>query len=271
MSNEMKDWMWENRQDMERLIKTIGDSTIMVDEMNGYYIPSKIHNDLSHIKDKLSNILTLHNRGKDRMHVRLKRVTPDPEQEIVEAGRVCYQSESQSEENDKKFIKSLIKSGHDSVLEHASATFNITGVSRAMSHQMVRHRLCSFSQQSQRYVKEDQFDFVTPPAILLMDLPDDSGLNAEDDYTRDMHIIQEMYDKWKARGLKNEDARFVLPNACCTEMEVSANFRQWRWVFHERCDHHAQWEIRKAMNECLMDLYEIAPTVFGDLVEKYEC
>jgi len=201
------------------------------------------------------------------MEIKLMEYTPDPEELIERAGRTCYQSQDKYINEQGKFIgdkgkliRALIKSGHQSVLEHAYATFNINGVSRAMTHQLVRHRLCSFSQQSQRYVKEDQFEFVIPPSI---------AEKHKDLFESQMQVIQAMYNEWKIRGIKNEDARFVLPNACCSEIVVSANFRQWRKVFELRCDKHAQWEIRDAMTYCLMYLNKIAPNVFYDLAEKY--
>jgi len=161
---------------------------------------------------------------------------------------------------------------HFSVLEHACATFRVSEVSRALTHQLVRHRICSFSQQSQRYVNEKQFGYVVPLSILELEkkVPrGDEDLNGVKDFDNDMKIIQGMYDKWKARGLKNEDARFVLPNACYTEIVVTANFREWRTIFRLRCDKHAQWEIRAMTTEILKQLYEKCPSVFGDLKSQY--
>lgn len=197
-------------------------------------------------------------------------VTPNAEALIEEAGRVCYQSEERKSNTNGKLIRRLIASGHESVLEHASATFRISGVSRAMTHQLVRHRIASYSQQSQRYVKEDQFDYVVPPSVLNLKIPEDIvPFDAAAEFKKDMETIQEMYNKWKRCGLRNEDARFVLPNACCSEIVMSANFREWRKIFQLRCDKHAQWEIRKAMSYCLNSLNKVAPNVFYDLSEKY--
>jgi thymidylate synthase (FAD) len=203
------------------------------------------------------------------MNITLTNITPNPIKTIADAGRTCYKSKSSGLESDVKLIRSLIKMGHESVLEHASATFRISEVSRSLTHQLVRHRLCSFSQQSQRYVKEDQFDFVIPPSIIFMELDDESGLTAVDDYIQDMYIIQGMYDKWKSRGLKNEDARYVLPNACASEIVTTANLREWRTILKLRCDSHAQWEIRRMAKFCLAELYNSVPIVFEDLAVKY--
>ena len=202
------------------------------------------------------------------MKIELITVTPNAEDVIENAGRTCYQSAEKEGNSNGKLIKKLIRSGHDSVLEHASATFRINGVSRAMTHQLVKHRIASYSQQSQRYVREDQFEYVVPPAIIELD-ESDSIYGARDAFEKDMAIIQSMYDKWKKLGLRNEDARFVLPNACCSEIVMSANFREWRKIFQLRCDKHAQWEIRKAMTSCLMYLNKEAPNAFADLAEQY--
>jgi thymidylate synthase (FAD) len=128
-----------------------------------------------------------------------------------------------------------------------------------MTHQLVRHRLMGISQQSQRYVNEDAFDYVIPEAMPAEHV---------DDYKNDMQIIQKMYEKWKDRGLKREDARFVLPNACCSEIVVSANFREWRHIIKMRTSHKAQWEIRAAAKEILRVLAEHSKAVFGDLADE---
>jgi thymidylate synthase (FAD) len=149
--------------------------------------------------------------------------------------------------------------GHESPLEHAYATFRIRNCSRAMTHQLVRHRLMSVSQQSQRYVNEDGFAYVVP-----------ESMPAEwvDDFDDDMKAIQAMYRKWRQRGLRKEDARFVLPNACVSEIVVSANFREWRHIFKLRTSAKAQWEIRDACRAMLAMLTEHAAACFDDLVAE---
>lgn len=202
------------------------------------------------------------------MKVELVAITPNAEEVIENAGRTCYQSEPKEGYKTGTLIKALIKSGHLSVLEHVYCTFRINGVSRAMTHQLVRHRLMAVSQESQRYVKQDQFEYVVPPSIEFPANPD-GHLVWKEDFKKDMQIIQAMYDKWKSRGIRNEDARFVLPNACQSEIVISFNFREARHVFEVRCDKHAQWEIRAVANQMLKILNENAPNVFGDLVEKF--
>ena len=192
------------------------------------------------------------------MKIELVAITPDAVKIIENAARTCYQSEPSGEVGE--LVKKLIKNGHHSVLEHAYCTFRINGCSRAMTHQLVRHRLMAISQQSQRYVKEDQFDYVIPPSI------EEKHKDLFEGYMRTM---QSMYNELKIRGIRNEDARFVLPNACQSEIVISANFREMMHIFEVRCSKHAQWEIRSAAKEMLKILYKEAPSVFEHLVEKF--
>jgi thymidylate synthase (FAD) len=195
------------------------------------------------------------------MKVELIALTPDPERIIEIAARTCYQSgDKMVPEKLGELLPKLIAMGHESPFEHATATFRVSGVSRAMTHQFVRHRLLAVSQKSQRYVSEGNFEWVTPPSV-----PD--GDKAE--FDRDMDVMRSMYKKWKDKGLKNEDARFVLPNACTTEMVVSANFREWRHVFDVRCHRRAQWEIRDACLAMLVVLNQHAPHVFADQANEF--
>ncbi len=192
------------------------------------------------------------------MQIELIAITPEPERVIEVAARTCYQSQDhQQEDSAGILIGKLLAMGHETPLEHAYATFRIAGCSRAMSHQLVRHRLTSVCQKSQRYVSEQDFETVTPPSLDEAD---------RDEFADDMATIRRMYGKWKARGLRNEDARFVLPNACATELVISANFREFRHIFAMRCSRHAQWEIRAACVDMLQQLHAHAPAVFGDLL-----
>jgi thymidylate synthase (FAD) len=199
--------------------------------------------------------MTIQNRNE--LQVTLIAHTPDPQKVIEEAGRTCYLSfENINANYHSEFIQRLIKLGHESPLEHAYATFRIRNCSRAMTHQLVRHRLMAVSQQSQRYVDEEHFEYVTPETI-----PD----KYVEDYHQDMKTIQQMYHKWRDRGLKKEDARFVLPNACTSEIMVSANFREWRHIMYMRTSKKAQWEIRKACLLILAELKKIAPDCFDKI------
>jgi len=196
------------------------------------------------------------------LEVELIAVTPEPERVIEQAGRTCYLSFDRMEDDSHGgFIRRLIKMGHESPLEHAYATFRIRNCSRAMTHQLVRHRLMAVSQQSQRYVDEDGFEYVVPQSMPAEHL---------EDFHQDMKTIQQMYRKWRQRGLRKEDARFVLPNACTSEIVVSANFREWRHIFKLRTSPKAQWEIREVCRKMLALLTEHAGACFADILDDSE-
>jgi thymidylate synthase (FAD) len=196
-------------------------------------------------------------KNKNELKVTLLAVTPEPQKLIEDAGRTCYLSFEKIGANSAgDFIQRLIKMGHDSPLEHACATFRIENCSRAMTHQLVRHRLMSVSQQSQRYVDEENFHFVIPDTLPKEHIKE---------FENDMEIIRQMYKKWRDKGLKREDARFVLPNACTSEIVVTANFREWRHIIKLRTSQKAQWEIRIACTEILRILKNLAPDCFCDI------
>jgi thymidylate synthase (FAD) len=182
--------------------------------------------------------------------------------QLAHDGRV-YEIVAAYRDSAEKFIRMVIKRGHESVLEHASATVRVRGGSRAFTHQFVRHRLASITQQSQRYVNEDSFRYVTPPAI--KERPEALELfTAHMDATRDLYIrLQDM-------GLKNEDARFVLPNATCSEITFTTNLREWRHIFKLRGEKHAQWEIRSMALDLLEAFHILVPSVFCDMVVDRE-
>ena len=192
------------------------------------------------------------------MKVELLFITPDAEKLIETAGRTSYLSfGKQGKDTEKTFIKMLIKRGHLSVLEHAYATFRISGVSRAFTHQLVRHRLCSFIQQSQRYVDESNFNFIEPQSIK-------NNSEAHSIFTESVDNARKTYMKLQKLGIKNEDARFVLPNATESQIVITANLREWRHIVELRGEPDAQWEIRNAAIEILKILKKHVPTVFGD-------
>ena len=193
------------------------------------------------------------------IEVKLLSITPDAETLIEECGRTAYLSFSKKSENSKeKFIRMIIRSGHLSVLEHASATFRIKGGSRSFTHQLVRHRLAAFTQQSQRYVSENNFSYVTPDAI-----KNDSKIRVM--YEEHMENVRKFYKTLLDNGVKKEDARFVLPNAVESEIVMTANFREWRHILEIRGDIHAQWEIRRIAMGILKVLKEKAPSCFFDM------
>ncbi|OPZ91889.1 MAG: Thymidylate synthase ThyX [Firmicutes bacterium ADurb.Bin419] len=195
--------------------------------------------------------------------VELVTVTPNALDVIEKFGRLCYDSPTNKETQDR-FIADKIKKDHTSLLEHAAASFLITGVSRCLTHQAVRHRVgFSPTQESQRYVKAENFDYVTPPTILN---------NAEllSEYITLMSTIAAFYSKMLKANIPAEDARFVLPGATVTKIAVTMNFRALRHFIELRADKHAQWEIRGVAKEMLMILYKLYPCCFEDLVEKFE-
>jgi thymidylate synthase (FAD) len=195
------------------------------------------------------------------MQVKLLAITPNSEKHIEYCGRCCYQStEKITEDSYKNFILNLINSGHLSVLEHASATVLISGITRACSHQLVRHRLFTYSQKSQRYVKESNFDFVEPDTI--KNKPESHKM-----FQDQMKNLSTVY-KWLIDDrIKAEDARAVLPNACTTEIVMTGNFRNWRHFFDERLHKSAQHEIRTLANLILFVLHQEAPVVFQNYIK----
>ena len=190
--------------------------------------------------------------------VELLFVTPHAEKLIEAAGRTSYLSfPKQKENSEKTFIRMLIKNRHLSVLEHAYATFRISGVSRALTHQLVRHRLVSFIQQSQRYVDESLFKFVEPDSV-------NENPEAHAIFIDFMDRAKEVYARLQKMKIRKEDARYVLPNAVESQLVASANFREWRQIIGLRGKAQAQWEIRKLAIEILKILRKHAPTVFED-------
>jgi len=226
--------------------------------------------------------------------------TPNPERVIAAAGKLCYSSASVEdimgdldEASIKKFVNMLISYGHFSTIEHVSFSFAIEGISRTLTHQLVRHRLASYSQQSQRYVKLSQFEYVIPPEIA-------KDNKAKEIFIECMAKDQMAYDKLveilKKSALKTlvgefvlknklntkdeisekdnkkligasekkaiEDARYVFPNACETKIIMTMNARELMHFFNERCCLRAQWEIRQLANEMLKAVQKVSPILF---------
>jgi len=198
------------------------------------------------------------------MRVELLAITPNAEKLIESAARTAYLSfEMQGEGTEKQLIRRLVRAGHHSVLEHACATVRISGVSRACTHQLVRHRLCSYTQQSQRYVDESRFRYVVPGSI--ESIPESKAI-----FSTVARAAQGAYAEMLSLGIPREDARYLLPNATETEIVVTANLRQWRHMIELRGSAAAQWEIRSVVIEILRILKEHAPTVFEDFAINSE-
>ena len=199
------------------------------------------------------------------MQVELLDHTPDPERAIATAARLCYAPvgaaelmETMPEERVRSVLTTIMSSGHFSTLEHASYTFAIDAVSRVLTHQLVRHRLASFNQQSQRYVKfKDGFPFVTPPTIA-------ENAEAGAAFRALMDAAADAYQQLLDAGIPAEDARFVLPNAAETKIVTTMNVRELLHFFELRCCHRAQWEIQELACRMLELVRPTAPFIFMD-------
>lgn len=188
--------------------------------------------------------------------VRLLEITSNAEKLIAKAYGIC----TNKGEIPVKNIKKWMGLGHLTPVEHASATFEIAGISRSCSHQLVRHRLASISQQSQRYVEMSDPKWIIPFSIL-------ANKEAVSVWIKTIEQLKEAYYKMLQLGIKKEDARFLLPNAAETSMIWTANFRELRHVFQLRISPHAQWEIRDLCVRILALVHPISPNVFGDIWE----
>ena len=229
------------------------------------------------------------------MKFKLITHTPDAEKLVAEAAKLCYAksdsdtlSENLTPEKVESFLSLLSDLGHESPVEHASFTFGIEGVSRALLAQITRHRIASFSVQSQRYVSKCDFTFVTPPEIEA--LPE-----AKEEFIRAMKEDAEHYESLREKLMKhhletnlaagmdaasakkaaekkaNEDARFVLPNACDTRIIMTMNVRSLHNFFKLRCCNRAQWEIRELAEEMYRLVYAVAPTLFHNAGPSCTC
>jgi thymidylate synthase (FAD) len=226
-----------------------------------------------------------------KLNVKLLNYTPEPEKLVSAAAKLCYSHlsgenliDELDEEEAKKFIGKLRDLGHESPLEHISFSFSVEGVSRVLTHQLVRHRIASYSQRSQRYVKEVQFDYIVPPSL-------NGDYEAKKIYIEQMIKAQKAYDKltdmlykkhlpnfkkkyfgekaeYMAEKRAMEDARYVLPNACETKIMITMNARTLLHFFNLRCCNRAQWEIREMAEEMLKQVKEVAPILFKNAGPK---
>lgn len=218
--------------------------------------------------------------------VTLLTYTPMPEHTVAAAARLCYSDgdiasvrEKLTDEKVAGFVDMLVSIGHESPIEHASFTFGIEGVSRSLLAQLTRHRIASFSVQSQRYVNENMFEYVVPPYIEANEkaaaIFKKSMATAQQEYNELADILSKAHkERLMADGMdeKNaelkaektaiEDARFVLPNACCTKLICTMNARSLLNFFSHRCCNRAQWEIRSVAEQMLRLCKEVAPTIF---------
>lgn len=200
--------------------------------------------------------------------VSLLTYTPNPQEVVSLAARLCYSDDDinslsvKTAVNADKFIAKLMSLGHMSPLEHVSFTFGIEGVSRSLLAQITRHRIASFSVKSQRYVSIKDMNYVVPPSIIKLGKP------AVDEYKNQMQTMFNWYKNWQTllggeSESSNEDARFVLPNACESKIIMTMNARELLLFFSLRCCNRAQWEIRNLAWKMLKLCYNVAPAIFA--------
>ncbi len=221
------------------------------------------------------------------MRVTLITHTPDPDKVVAAAAKLCYSesdvatlTENLTPDKIEHFVATLASYGHESPLEHVSFTFGIEGISRSCTHQLVRHRIASYSQKSQRYVKENNFAYITPPSVAADEEAlacfNDAMQKANEAYLTLCRILEEreaaaltkqgadlQTARNSARKKAREDARFVLPNACETKIVVTMNARTLLHFFRQRCCNRAQWEIRAVAREMLRLCREVSPSLFA--------
>ena len=197
-----------------------------------------------------------------KLKVKLLAHTPNADKLVAAAAKLCYARsdvdtllDNLTADKVEDFIERLADLGHESPIEHASYTFAVEGVSRALLAQLTRHRIASYSVQSQRYVDKADFDYVIPPSI-------EGNDEAEDTFNRCMMMIDLCYQELCKIGIPAEDARFVLPNACDTRIIFTMNARSLHNFFKLRCCHRAQWEIRAMADEMLRLCREVSPMLF---------
>ena len=197
------------------------------------------------------------------MKVLLLKHTDNPEKAITLAAKICYSDNSFEEisqqidekQSADKFVRMLKSLGHESALEHVCFTFGIEGISRAATHQLVRHRLASYSQQSQRYVSMKNTEFIVPEKIA-------DNKKTNEIFSDCLNKIKQAYQQLNELGIPKEDARYILPNACASNIVVTMNARELIHFFSLRCCQRAQWEIRLLAEKMLELAKKAAPVVF---------
>ncbi|MHA1685890.1 MAG: FAD-dependent thymidylate synthase [Candidatus Heimdallarchaeaceae archaeon] len=197
------------------------------------------------------------------MHIEVKLISYPKESELIAkiAAAICYSDKQSFEElqdlaltKPENYLKKIIGSGHLSILEHNAFVFYVSGISRVTSHQLVRKRIASYSQQSQRYVNATNFNFVTPESIVHS--------KHYDKYKQLVNEMFQFYNKLVEEGIPKEDARYILPNATTTQLIVTMNAHALIDFFASRCCLRAQWEIRELANKMLIEVKKVAPTLF---------
>lgn len=198
------------------------------------------------------------------MEVRIISHTPDPQRIVAAAARLCYSpisaaqlNETMNEDTVARICKKMITSGHTSTLEHAVFTFAVDGVSRVLTHQLIRHRLASYEQQSQRYTTASD-QYIIPNTII-------QNPEWNTAYNKLLKEANDLYIKMVNSGIPKEDARYVLPQSMCSRIIITMNARELMHFFALRCCTRAQWEIRQLAEEMLKQIKEIAPVLFNNV------
>lgn len=197
-----------------------------------------------------------------KLKVKLMSHTPDADKLVAAAAKLCNSAadvdtllENLTADKVETFIDKLADLGHESPFEHASYTFAVEGVSRALLAQLTRHRIASYSVQSQRYVDKAEFEYIIPPSI-------EADAELRKKYIECMETLDTYYTYFRSANISAEDARFVLPNACDTRIVFTMNARSLFNFFKLRCCHRAQWEIRAMADEMLRLCREVSPALF---------
>ena len=197
------------------------------------------------------------------MKVQLMQHTPQPQRVVAMAARLCYSpigaeqhAETMTDQQVENLVKKIIELGHTSTLEHVSFTFAVEGVSRVLTHQLVRHRIASYSQQSQRYVREHDFEYIIPKTVA-------ANPQALAKFETLMQNVRQTYDELVALGVDKEDARYSLTNATETKIVITMNARALQNFFRLRCCRRAQWEIREMARLMLLEVKKVAPLLFA--------
>lgn len=198
------------------------------------------------------------------MKVEILKYTPEPEILVATAAKLCYSEATISdlqqrlkEREVSDFINKLMEMGHHSPFEHVSFTFGIEGISRVTTHQLVRHRIASYSQQSQRYVKYKELKYIIPPSI-------EKNEELQILFKKAVELARNVYEELINSGIPVEDARYIFPEACETKIIVSMNARELLHFFRLRCCNRAQWEIRQLAHQMLKKVKEICPNIFAN-------
>lgn len=195
------------------------------------------------------------------MKIELLKHTPEPEILVAMASKLCYSESTiddlyqrMKEKEVTGFLNKLMEMSHYSPFEHINFTFGIEEISRVTTHQLVRHRIASYSQQSQRYVKYEELKYITPPTIQK---------NKETLFRKTIEVAKQAYEQLIDSGVPVEDARYVLPEACETKIIVTMNARELFHFFRLRCCNRAQWEIRQLAHQMLKKVKEVCPNIFA--------